>query len=136
MALALYFAPTTPMTAQKYDECIAALKKAGQAHPPGRLYHSAFGTGDSLQIFDVWTSQEAFEQFGQVLMPIHGADRSGIGATLGDERAQRDRAAGAEGQGRCQEKSPGEEESRAQEKGCAQEEKEELQEIAVSSASA
>lgn len=70
MALAFYFAPTTPMTAQKYDECIVALKKAGHAHPAGRLYHSAFGTGESLQIFDVWTSQEAFERFGQVLMPI------------------------------------------------------------------
>lgn len=70
MALAFYFAPTTPMSAQKYDECIAALKKAGAAHPSGRLYHSAFGTSDSLQIFDVWTSQEAYEQFGQTLLPI------------------------------------------------------------------
>lgn len=70
MALAFYFAPTTPMSAQKYDECIAALQKAGQAHPPGRLYHSAFGTGDSVRVFDVWTTQEAFESFGQTLMPI------------------------------------------------------------------
>ena len=70
MALAFYFAPTTPMSTQKYDECIAALKKAGQAHPPGRLYHSAFGTGDSVRVFDVWTTQEAFESFGQTLMPI------------------------------------------------------------------
>lgn len=70
MALAFYFAPTTVMSAQKYDDCIAALKKAGQAHPPGRLYHSAFGTSDSVQVFDVWTSQEAFEAFGRTLMPI------------------------------------------------------------------
>jgi hypothetical protein len=70
MALAIYFAPTSGMTAQKYDECVAALNKAGQAHPTGRLYHSAFGTADSIQVFDVWTSQEAFDAFGQTLMPI------------------------------------------------------------------
>ena len=70
MALAFCFAPTTVMSSQKYDQCIAALKKAGAAHPPGRLYHSAFGTSDSIQVFDVWASQEAFEAFGPTLMPI------------------------------------------------------------------
>jgi hypothetical protein len=82
MALAFYFAPTTVMSARKYDECIAALKKAGQAHPPGRLYHSAFGTSDSVQVFDVWTSQEAFEAFGQTLMPI----MAGLGLDPGEPR--------------------------------------------------
>lgn len=69
MALAIYFAPPT-MTTQQYRECIVRLKKAGAGHPPGRLYHAAFGTGERVQVFDVWTSQAAFDKFGGALMPI------------------------------------------------------------------
>ena len=79
MALAFYFAPTTPMSAGQYDECITRLRKAGAGHPPGRLYHSCFGSPDNLAVFDVWTSQAAFEAFGQTLMPIMQA----IGADPG-----------------------------------------------------
>ena len=70
MALAFYFSPTPVMTAQQYDECIKRLRKAGASHPPGRVYHACFGTNDSVAVFDVWTSQAAFEKFGQTLMPI------------------------------------------------------------------
>ena len=70
MALAFYFSPTQVMSAQQYDQCITRLKKAGAGHPPGRLYHSAFGPKESLAVFDVWTSQAAFEAFGKTLMPI------------------------------------------------------------------
>jgi hypothetical protein len=70
MALAFYFAPKPPMSAKQYGECIKRLKKAGAEHPRGRLYHSSFGSPDSLAVFDVWTSQAAFEAFGKILMPI------------------------------------------------------------------
>ena len=70
MALAFYFAPKTPMSTSQYDECIKRLQKAGAGHPPGRVYHACFGTPDSLAVFDVWTSQAAFEAFGKILMPI------------------------------------------------------------------
>jgi hypothetical protein len=70
MALAFYFAPKTPMSAQQYDECIKRLQKAGAGHPPGRVYHACFGSPENLAVFDVWTSQAAFEAFGQTLMPI------------------------------------------------------------------
>lgn len=70
MALAFYFAPPTVMTAALYDECTARLKKAGAGHPAGRVYHAAFGTSESVKVFDVWTSQAAFDKFGQTLMPI------------------------------------------------------------------
>jgi hypothetical protein len=79
MALGFYFSPTPPLTAQQYDECIKRLKKAGAAHPPGRRYHSCFGTSESVSVFDVWTSQAAFEKFGKILMPIMEA----IGANPG-----------------------------------------------------
>jgi hypothetical protein len=58
------------MSARVYDECIKRLQKAGAAHPAGRVYHSCFGTNDSVNVFDVWTSQAAFEKFGETLMPI------------------------------------------------------------------
>ena len=70
MALAFYFAPKTAMSARQYDECIKRLQKAGAGHPPGRLYHACFGSAENLAVFDVWTSQAAFEAFGQTLMPI------------------------------------------------------------------
>jgi len=69
MALGVYFAPAS-MSATQYDKCIKALRKAGAAHPTGRTYHSAFGPPDKLQVFDVWTSQAAFDKFGKTLLPI------------------------------------------------------------------
>ena len=69
MAIGIYFSPAA-MTATKYDECIKALKKAGAGNPAGRSYHASFGPADKLMVFDVWTSQAAFDKFGKTLMPI------------------------------------------------------------------
>jgi hypothetical protein len=69
MAIGIYFS-AAGMSAAKYDECIKLLKKAGAGNPPGRSYHTAFGPKDNLMVFDVWTSQAAFDRFGKTLMPI------------------------------------------------------------------
>ena len=69
MAIGIYFSPPAMSTAQ-YDECIRLLKKAGAGSPSGRSYHAAFGPPDKLMVFDVWTSQAAFDKFGKTLMPI------------------------------------------------------------------
>jgi hypothetical protein len=69
MAIGVYFAPGA-MSAEKYNECIKALRKAGAGNPLGRSYHAAFGPKDKLMVFDVWTSQAAFDKFGKTLMPI------------------------------------------------------------------
>jgi|SRR5712671_3884681 len=69
MAIGIYFSPAA-MSAAQYDECIAALKKAGAGNPSGRTYHAAFGPSDKLMVFDVWSSQAAFDKFGKTLMPI------------------------------------------------------------------
>ena len=69
MAIGLYFAPPA-MSAAQYDSCITALKKAGAGHPAGRSYHVSFGPSDKLMVFDVWSSQAAFDRFGKVLGPI------------------------------------------------------------------
>jgi len=69
MAIGVYFSPPA-MSAAKYDECIKLLRKAGAGNPPGRSYHATFGPKDKLMVFDVWTSQAAFDKFGKTLMPI------------------------------------------------------------------
>ena len=69
MAIGIYFSGNG-MSAAKYDECIKLLKKAGAGNPSGLSYHAAFGPKDNLMVFDVWTSQAAFDKFGKTLMPI------------------------------------------------------------------
>jgi hypothetical protein len=69
MALGIYFKPTA-LSAAKYDEVIRELDAAGAGHPAGRLHHSCFGPDGNLMVYEVWESQQAFEDFGQVLMPI------------------------------------------------------------------
>jgi len=78
MAIGIYFS-NNGMSAAKYDECIKQLKKAGAGNPSGRSYHAAFGPKDNLMVFDVWTSQAAFDKFGKKLMPILQQLGIGIG---------------------------------------------------------
>jgi hypothetical protein len=69
MAIGIYLS-AAGMSAAKYDECIKLLKKAGAGNPSGRSYHACFGPKDNLMVFDVWSSQAAFDKFGKTLMPI------------------------------------------------------------------
>ena len=69
MALGFYFSPDS-FSVATYDECIKRLDEAGQAAPAGRQLHVAFTAGDGIHVFDVWDSQEAFEEFGKTLVPI------------------------------------------------------------------
>lgn len=69
MAIGVYFNPES-MNAAQYDDVMARLSAAGASKPAGRLYHSCFGSGDKLQVFDIWESQEAFDKFGETLMPL------------------------------------------------------------------
>jgi hypothetical protein len=69
MAIGMYFAPAA-VTAEIYDEIIKLLKKAGAGNPAGRSYHAAFGPKEKLMVFEIWTSQAAFDKFAKKLMPI------------------------------------------------------------------
>jgi len=69
MALGYYFTPES-FTTEQYDEAIRRLDAAGAGSPPGRSYHCALSSAGNIQVFDVWDSQEAFEKFGETLMPI------------------------------------------------------------------
>jgi hypothetical protein len=65
----VYF-PEANFTTKQYDEAVKKLEEAGVGMPKGRLYHASFGDPNNLQIFDVWTSQEDFDKFGEKLIPI------------------------------------------------------------------
>ena len=69
MAISVYINPVSA-TAAQYDEIIRRLDAAGAGKPAGRLYHACFGSGDKLQVFDIWESQQAFDTFGETMMPI------------------------------------------------------------------
>ena len=69
MAIGVYYSPPA-MSAAQYDQCLTLLRKAGASNPTGRLYHASFGPKDKLMVFDVWSSQAAFEKFGKTLMPV------------------------------------------------------------------
>jgi len=69
MSIAIYFHPES-MTASQYDEIMRKLDSAGQGQPKGRSHHSAFGPDEQLMVYDVWDSQQDFDAFGAVLMPI------------------------------------------------------------------
>jgi hypothetical protein len=79
MAVWLYFTPSG-FTRTKYDETIRKLNEAGAGAPPGRTYHVALESNDGIQVFDIWDSQEAFQAFGQTLIPI----LSGLGVDPGE----------------------------------------------------
>jgi len=64
-----YFQPVK-MDVAKYEDVLKRLDAVGQGKPKGRLHHSAFGDPNALMVFDIWDSQESFEAFGAVLMPI------------------------------------------------------------------
>lgn len=69
MAILVTFTPAS-MTTEQYDEVIRRLQAAGAGAPTGRLHHVAARHGTSLRVIDVYESPQAFEAFGQQLLPI------------------------------------------------------------------
>lgn len=58
-------------TEQNYDQAWDDLRAAGHAHPKGLLSHVGYpNPGGGFAVVDVWESAEAFQAFGNVLMPI------------------------------------------------------------------
>jgi hypothetical protein len=71
MATGIYF-KLQGVSADTYDEISKRLEQAGAAAPAGRNYHFAWAGPDGMEVFDVWESEDAFEKFGETLMPIMG----------------------------------------------------------------
>jgi len=69
MAIAVYFQPKD-MTLEQFLEIHRRLEAAGEGRNEHRLHHSGFGEDGHLMVYDIWDTEEAFQAFGQVLMPI------------------------------------------------------------------
>ena len=63
---------TKNMTVEQHDKGLARLLEAGAPRSAMKL-HSCFGEDGQLQVFDVWESQEAFDEF----LDLPGADPRG-----------------------------------------------------------
>jgi hypothetical protein len=66
--IAIYIV-TKNMTVEQHTEGRARLVKAGAPESAMKL-HSCFGEDGQLQVFDVWESEEAFEEFLTFLGPV------------------------------------------------------------------
>lgn len=72
MALGIYLTPSG-FTPAKYDQTLKQIEEAGAGAPAGRLYHVAMESNGTIEVFDVWESEESFRAFGETLMPIMAA---------------------------------------------------------------
>lgn len=73
MAIAVLFTPAS-MNAAQYDDIIRRLEAVNAFPPPHLVSHTCFGAGDRLRVMDVWDNREAFDRFGQTLLPlVHAA---------------------------------------------------------------
>lgn len=66
--IAIYIT-TENMTVEKHAEGRRRLSEAGAPEAAMKL-HSVFGEDGKLQVFDIWESQEAFDEFLTHLVPI------------------------------------------------------------------
>lgn len=64
------------MTERQYDQVWDELRKIGHTNPQGLIYHVSSFQNNNCIVCDVWESQEAFDRFGKILMPI--MDKLGI----------------------------------------------------------
>jgi hypothetical protein len=62
---------TKNMTIEQHGKGRERLREAGALEGAMRL-HSCFGEDGQLQVFDVWDSQEAFDEFLTFLGPVMG----------------------------------------------------------------
>jgi hypothetical protein len=68
VAIAVYFHPAT-LNVSQYQGVVDTLQGSGDWPPAGLVHHSCFGEGEGLMVYEVWESQEQFDEFGQRLMP-------------------------------------------------------------------
>jgi hypothetical protein len=66
--IGVYIRPEA-MTVDQYRAAAEKVQTTGVS-VEGMLMHSCFAEGENLAVFDVWESREAFDTFGEKLMPI------------------------------------------------------------------
>jgi hypothetical protein len=78
--IGVYIRPES-MTAEQYHAVDDQLDSDGVSMD-GMLMHSCFSEGDNLAVFDVWESKEAFEAFGEKLVPVLQANGVSMSAPM------------------------------------------------------
>jgi hypothetical protein len=58
------------MTAKQYDQAWVELRAVGQSNPKGLLHHFGGQQGNNWVVVDIWESVEAFNKYGETLLPI------------------------------------------------------------------
>lgn len=58
------------LSVKTYDKAWEELRSKGYSNPKGLLHHVGGLQGNNLIVVDVWESMEAFNKFGEVLIPI------------------------------------------------------------------
>jgi hypothetical protein len=53
-----------------YDGALKDLEAAGMGNIPDRLYHVSAKIENGWHVTDVWASLEAFNKFGETVMPL------------------------------------------------------------------
>ena len=70
MSIVVRFHPTN-MTIAQYEDAVRRHEDSGVKLPAdGMDYHICFGTDGDLHVSEIWDSQEQFQAYGEVLMPI------------------------------------------------------------------
>ena len=66
--IAVYVSPVA-LDQATYEKVSQRLEEVG-APIGGRIHHSCFGEPGNLMVYEVWESQEAYDAFAAVLLPI------------------------------------------------------------------
>jgi hypothetical protein len=70
VSILVRFHPTN-LTIAQYEEVVRREQGSDFKFPPdGRAYHVCFGTDGDLHVSEIWDSQEQFQAYGEVLMPL------------------------------------------------------------------
>ena len=76
MAICVHLVPVS-MNAGQYEQAVKMVAETAGDAPAGRLYHVCFGTGDKLQIIDIWRSQAEWDDFSQYV--AKASEQLGVG---------------------------------------------------------
>jgi hypothetical protein len=58
------------LTLEMFDQIDRRIHEALGGEPKGMIHHSVIGAGQGVTVYEIWESEEEFQAFGQLLMPI------------------------------------------------------------------
>lgn len=58
------------LTVEQYDNILVETEPLRKASYPGLLFHVAAPNGEGLFVCDIWESEEHFNAFGSIMLPV------------------------------------------------------------------